>query len=115
MAKEGKSRAGTAWTDGRGGTSVALVRGAGKVQRRIWRAFMSLPGAELTTADLAAWCYPRSLGEPDRHQRRAIVRAAARVATRVRRDRPGGVVFRALDSNSVSNQALSSGNSESAQ
>jgi hypothetical protein len=53
---------------------------------------MSLPGAELTTADLARWCYPRSIGEPDWHQRRAIVRAAERVATRVRRDRPGGVV-----------------------
>ena len=89
-----KSRAGAAWTDGRAGASVALVRGAGRVQRRIWRAFMSLPGAELTTTQLAAWCYPRSLGEPDRDQRRAIIRAADRVATRVRRDWRG-VVFRA--------------------
>jgi hypothetical protein len=56
---------------------------------------MSNPNAELTTADLAAWCYPRLVGEPLRKHRWAIVRAALRVATRVRRDRPGGVVFRA--------------------
>ena len=76
--------------------AVVALNGAGRVQRRIWRAFMTFPDIEMTTADLARWCYPRSDGEPGRNQRRAIVRAALRVATRVRRDRPGGVVFRAF-------------------
>ena len=109
-----RSRAGAASTDGGGGAVVPL-RGAGRVQRRVWRAFMSLPGAELTTADLTRWCYPRFEGQPMHKHRKAIVRAAQRVAVRVRRDRPGGVVFRALDSKSVSNSGLSSGNIDSAQ
>lgn len=93
--------------------TVAL-RGAGRIQRRIWRCFMTHPENEFTTADLAAWCYPRWGGLPTRHQRRAIVRAALRVAERVRRDRPGGVVFRAFGSKAVakpnSNETFSAPN-----
>jgi len=80
---------------------VVDLHGAGQIQRRVWRAFMAQPNAELTTAQLAAWCYPRLEGGPRRKHRWAIVRAAERVAQRVRRDRPGGVVFRAFGSNAV--------------
>lgn len=76
---------------------------------------MSNPDIEMTTADLVAWCYPRWIGEPLRKHRWAIVRAALRVATRVRRDRPGGVVFRAFGSKAVANAGLSDDNCESAQ
>jgi hypothetical protein len=76
---------------------------------------MTFPDIEMTTAELAAWCYPRWDREPSRNQRRAIVRAALRVATRVRRDRPGGVVFRAFGSKAVANDRLSVDNFESAQ
>jgi hypothetical protein len=73
------------------------LHGRGRVQRRVWRAFVAHPGAELTTAELARWCYPRFTGEPLRKHRWAIVRAAEKVATRVRRDRPGGVVFKRFE------------------
>jgi hypothetical protein len=102
---------------GAGGRAVAAVslRGAGRIQRRVWRAFMALPAAEMTTAQLAAWCYPRLEGKPLKRHRTAIVRAALRVATRVRRDRPGGVVFRAFGSNPVANGELSPDKCESTQ
>lgn len=67
----------------------------GPIQRRIWRAFIAKPDAELRTVDLVPWCYPRLVGKPQRKHRWAICRAAQSVAVRVRRDRPGGVVFRA--------------------
>jgi hypothetical protein len=103
MAEMGKSRATPA---GASGAAVAAVdlRGAGRVQRRVWRAFMTFPDVELTTADLARWAYPRLEGEPARKHRWAIVRAAQRVAMRVRRDRPGGVVFRAFGSKMVADK-----------
>ena len=91
-----KSRAPAA-SDGGAGHAFVSLRGAGRVQRRIWRAFMTHPEAELTTAALVGWAYPRWTGEPLHKHRIAIVRAASRVATRVRRDRPGGVVFRAFE------------------
>ncbi len=94
MAQNGNSRPRPASADGPPHAIVDL-RQAGRVQRRVWRAFMTNPDVEMTTADLARWCYPRWDGEPLRKHRWAIVRAAQRVATRVRRDRPGGVVFRA--------------------
>lgn len=65
----------------------------GKLQRRIWRAFIADPDAELRTVDLVPFCYPRLTGEPQRKHRWAICVAARRVARRVRRDRPGGVVW----------------------
>lgn len=99
---------------GAGHASVSL-RGAGRIQRRVWHAFMVHPDEELTTADLVAWAYPRWTGEPLRNQRLAIRRAAAKVAMRVRRDRPGGVVFRAFGSNSVANRSLSADDCESIQ
>jgi hypothetical protein len=95
MAKVENSRARPAGASGQEGAVVDL-RGAGRLQRRIWRAFMTCPDIEMTTADLVRWAYPRLEGEPDRKHRWAIVRAASRVATRVRRDRPGGVVFKAF-------------------
>jgi hypothetical protein len=36
---------------------------------------MTNPEIEMTTADLARWCYPRLEGEPARKHRWAIVRA----------------------------------------
>lgn len=74
---------------------VVDLYGAGQVQRRVWRAFVANPDVEFTTAELARWAYPRLTEQPSRKHRWAIVRAAQRVAARVRRDRPGGVVFRA--------------------
>ena len=62
--------------------------------RRIRRAFLVHPDRLFRTTELAAWVYPRLAGKPQRKHRWAICRAARRVATRVRRDRPGGVVFR---------------------
>lgn len=91
------------------------LRGVGRVQRRIWRAFMAMPERELTTAQLAAWCYPRLEGKPLKRHRTAIVRAAARMAERVRRDRPGGVVFRAFGSNAVATEHSDAVELESAQ
>lgn len=87
--------------DDGGVRAVVDLHGRGRLQRRIWRAFTANPGVEMTTVDLARWCYPRLDGEPLRKHRWAIVRAASRVATRIRRDRPGGVVFRAFGSNPV--------------
>ena len=86
-----------------GPCAVVDLHGRGRLQRRIWRAFMANPDVEMTTADLARWCYPRLEGEPLRKHRWAIVRAASRVATRVRRDHPGGVVFQPFGSKSVAN------------
>lgn len=76
---------------------------------------MALPDAELTTADLAAWCYPRLEGKPLHKHRKAIVRAARRMAQRIRRDRPGGVVFRAFGSNAVATAGSYDRDLESAQ
>ena len=69
-------------------------RGYGRVQRRIRQALIGYPDREFTTSELAAWAYPLLRGPLERKHRWAIVRAAKRVAIRVRRDRPGGVVFR---------------------
>lgn len=94
--------------EGSGATLAPVdLRGAGRIQRRVWRAFMASPNAELTTTQLAAWCYPRLQGEPGRKHRWAIVRAAERVAKRVRRDRPGGVVFKAMADTSSAEMASS--------
>lgn len=49
--------------------AVVDLRAAGRIQRRVWRAFMTNPDQELTTADLARWCYPRLEGEPARKHR----------------------------------------------
>jgi hypothetical protein len=87
---------------------------AGRIQRRIWRAFMTYPDQELHTADLVRWCYPRLEGKPQRKHRWAIVRAARRVATRVRRD-GRGVVFKAFGSKAVANEASQGLNCESDQ
>jgi hypothetical protein len=73
------------------------------------------PDREMTTAELARWAYPRLFGEPARKHRWAIVRAASRVAVRVRRDRPGGVVFRAFGSKSVAECDSVEDNSDSNQ
>jgi len=113
MAIEGNSSPPPAAANGPPHAAVSL-RGAGRVQRRVWRAFMTNPDREMTTADLVRWCYPRWDGKPLRKQRHAIRRAAARVATRVR-VLPGGVVFRAFVSKSVSNAGQSPNNCESDQ
>jgi hypothetical protein len=94
---------------------VVSLYGAGKIQRRVWRAFVANPDLELTTTELASWAYPRLTERPLKRHRTAIVRAAERVAERVRRDRPGGVVFRAFGSNAVADTASGAGGCESAQ
>jgi hypothetical protein len=74
---------------------VVYLKGLGPIQRRIRSAFIYSRAPEMSTAELFRFCYPRESGPPLRKHRAAICRAAMRVATRVRRDRPGGVVFRA--------------------
>jgi hypothetical protein len=68
----------------------------GRIQRRIWRAFIANPGAEMRTTELAAWAYPRLTDKPQRKHLWAIRRAAKRAASRVRRDKDG-TVFRAKE------------------
>lgn len=109
-----ESRAGPA-DDSAGPRAAVSLRGAGRIQRRIWRAFMVNPDREMTTADLARWAYPRLASKPLKRHRTAIVRAASRVAVRVRRDRPGGVVFRAFGSKSVADSIVVDDNSDSNQ
>ena len=58
-------------------------------------SFDASPDRRLYTAELFAWCYPRLSGKPSDDHRRRIVRAAQRVAARIRRDWPGGVLWRA--------------------
>jgi hypothetical protein len=70
---------------------------AGKLQKRIRRAFIANPGAELTTGDLRHWCYPRLTGSK-RNQRFAIRLAAQAVAVPVRRGWKGSIVWRAKTS-----------------
>src|SRR5262245_41676123 len=60
VSRVNEGRAPAAGSAGVAPATVAL-RGLG----RIWRAFITSPAAELTTAH--AWCYRRSAGEPDRH------------------------------------------------
>ena len=79
----------------------------GRIQRAIGRAFAAAPRAELRTIDLAVWAYPR-VRDLQQHHRKSIVRAAKKVAVRVRRDRPGGVVFVAKESQSLPRKSKSS-------
>ena len=53
--------------------------GFGPTQRRIWRAFIANPDAELRTVDLGKWAYPR-LSKLTRSEQWSIVRAARKVA-----------------------------------
>ena len=69
---------------------------AGKLQKRIRRAFIANPNAELTTGDLRHWCYPRLTGSK-RNQRFAIRHAALEVAVPVRRGWKGSIVWRARE------------------
>src|SRR5258705_8007869 len=94
MVKEGNRRQPPACDNGSSPSSVS-PRGLGRVQRRIWYAFLTYPDSELSTVQLAAWAYPR-LEEGNRNHWRAIRRAAERVATRVHRGRV--VVWRAFGS-----------------
>jgi hypothetical protein len=61
------------------------VNGLGPIQRRIARAFIAHPDAELTTGFLVSWCYPRLAGKPQNNHRRSVRRAAEAVAVRVGR------------------------------
>jgi len=72
--------------------------GLGKIQRRIQRAFVANPGARLTTADLARWCYPRLKKPVVMNNRLSIWRAAPIVAVKVGRVYPGGFVWMGKDS-----------------
>jgi len=70
------------------------MKGLGRIQRRIRLALVGYPHREFTTAELAEWAYPMLEGSIERKHRWAIDRAAGRVGRRVRRDRPGGVIWR---------------------
>ena len=81
--------------NGWAGATVAVER-LGTIQRRIWRAFVAKPSAKLSTTELVALAYPRlAAGELKWSHRYAVRRAAARVAERVGRKRPGGLVWAA--------------------
>jgi hypothetical protein len=66
----------------------------GTIQRRIWRAFTAEPSAELSTADLVRVAFPRLRGFRKSHWS-SVRRAAEKVAVRVGRRRPGGIVWAA--------------------
>jgi hypothetical protein len=70
------------------------MRRLGSIQRKITRAFIAKPGVELTTADLARWCYPSLTGEPRRNHRMAIRRAAEIVAERAGVGWRGSIIWR---------------------
>lgn len=65
----------------------------GAIQRRIRLALIGNPGREFYTSELARYAYPLLTGKLERKHRWAICRAAERVAHKVRRDWPGGVVW----------------------
>ena len=58
-------------------------------------AFLAHPGCTFCTADLMRWAYPQIVGELRHHHRQAVLRVAARVAKRVGRIKPGGIVWAA--------------------
>lgn len=67
----------------------------GKLQRRIWRAFVANPGGQLTTGELVRWCYPRMTGRALNKHRFATRRAADVVADRVAVGWRGSIVWKA--------------------
>jgi hypothetical protein len=70
----------------------------GKVDRGVRRAFLVSNGRVLTTRELWTWTHPRELHHRDRHRRkdisRSIRRAAEKLAIRVGRRWPDGLVWR---------------------
>jgi hypothetical protein len=67
----------------------------------IRRAFRALPGQTLSSRELLAWTYPRGAGRPLRsrcNHYRSIRRAADKVAVRVGRRWPHGVLWKLRDS-----------------
>jgi hypothetical protein len=81
---------------------------AGKLQKRVRRAFLAQPGARLTTVQLVAWCFPRLTGPVLHKHRYCVRRAAAAVADRVGRTYPGGFIWVAKPSHSLPNDSLRS-------
>lgn len=72
---------------------AARLRGA--IQKRVRRAFIAHPGREFRTVELLCFCFPRVPAEGIKQKHRiSIRRAADRVAYRVRREFPGGIVYR---------------------
>ena len=61
----------------------------GKLQKRIWRAFLVQPGALLTTTQLVEQCYPRIRDRFRNGHWYAVRRAAAAVAVPVGRSDRG--------------------------
>ena len=70
------------------------MSGFGPIQRRVWRAFVAHPGAELTTGQLVRWCYPRLNGRTLNKHRFVIRRAAEAVAVRAGKGWRGSIVWR---------------------
>jgi hypothetical protein len=67
-----------------------VKRGVGRVQRRVWRAFIS--GDEWTTRQLAEWVWPR--GFPRGRNMWRVRREARKWALPADRIRPGGILWR---------------------
>jgi hypothetical protein len=73
---------------------VAMRQGGwGRIQVAINRAFIASHGRPLTTMALVGWAHPR-VREVGRHHRYSVRRAVSRMATRVGRRNPGGIVWK---------------------
>jgi hypothetical protein len=76
---------------------LSAMKPIGRVQRGVQRAFLVFPKRAFTTRELLAWTHPRGMATSLRERRnycRAIRRAADRVAMRVGRRWPDGLIWR---------------------
>src|SRR5688572_7273308 len=80
--------------------------GWGRVQKALGRAFVANPDRPLTTTELCRWAHPRGFKVWNRFH---VVKVANRLATRIGRRNPGGILW-ALKSE---RRAQSLGRSES--
>lgn len=83
------------------------MSGLGPIQRRVRRAFLAKPGAEFSTGDLVAWCYPRLKGTASNWHRLSIRRAAETVAERAGVGWRGSIIWRAKPSHNLPSADLS--------
>jgi hypothetical protein len=74
-----------------GGSGPIVAMRVGRVTRQITRALVG-SGGPMTTRELCGWAYPR-LKELSAHHLYSVRRAAERVADRVGRRVPGGIVW----------------------
>src|SRR5262245_54284987 len=77
---------------------LSAMKRIGRVQRGVRRAFLVRPRHSLSTRELLAWSHPRLARAPLRERRnacRAVRRAAEKLAIRVGRRWPDGLLWRA--------------------